>query len=264
MRSAPAYDLAMLLKGLLSCTLAVGVAMCVSVSSILGQKIVKDVIRSQGKVRAYYLFVPDKLDQSRPAPLIIMLHGSGHTGDSLVKEWTRLAKKEGIIIVGPDSLDPASWAIPADAPDPLHDLIEALKSKYPVDPKRVYLFGHSAGAVSGLYVALMESQYFAAAAIHAGAMQPKDTQFIDTVKRKIPIAIWVGTNDSFFPLAKVRATRDLLTQHGMSVGLTEMKGRTHNYYEHAEEVNKWVWDFLKGNSLDADPKYEQYMWEQVE
>lgn len=225
-----------------------------------GQKVIKDTIKSQGKDRGYYLFVPDNLDAAKPAPMIVMLHGSGHNGLSLVEKWTQLAKKEGIILLGPDASDPAMWNVPSDAPDPLHELVEAIKKKYPVDPRRVYLFGHSAGAVVSYYVALMESEYFAAAAIHAGAMRPTDTAIIAQAKRKIPIAVWVGTNDALFPLKDVRATVDMLKTHGIDATLTEMKGRTHNYYEHSDEVNDMVWTFLKDKSLSAEPKYEQYLW----
>jgi poly(3-hydroxybutyrate) depolymerase len=226
----------------------------------IGQKVIKDTIKSGGKERGYYLFVPDHLDVAKPAPMIVMLHGSGHNGLSLVEKWTGLAKKEGIILLGPDAADPAQWSVPSDAPDPLHELIEAIKKKYAVDPRRVYLFGHSAGAVVSYYVALMESEYFAAAAIHAGSMRPSDTAIIAQAKRKVPIAVWVGTNDAFFPLKDVRATVDMLKTHGIDATLTEMKGRTHNYYEHSDEVNDMAWAFLKDKSLTADPKYEQYLW----
>ncbi len=92
-------------------------------------------------------------------------------------------------------------------------------------------------------------------------MRADDGPFIDRTKRKIPISVWVGTNDNFFPLKDVRATRDLLAAHGIKADLTEMKGRTHDYYSHSDEVNKMVWDFLKGNELDAEPKYERYKWQ---
>src|SRR2546423_9012443 len=108
------------------------------------EKIVKDSIISQGKKRTYYLFVPESIKPSTPAPLMVLLHGSGHNGLSLVEKWKDQAKQEGIIIVGPDSIDSARWSTPEDGPDFLHDLVEGIKSKYPVNPRRVYLFGHSA------------------------------------------------------------------------------------------------------------------------
>lgn len=138
------------------------------------EKIVKELITSQNKKRAFYLFVPDSVKSGTPAPLIVLLHGSGRNGFTLVDKWKDLAAKEGIIVVGPDSLDPSVWSSPVDGPDFLRDLVEDIKSKYTINPRRVYLFGHSGGAVFALYLSLLESQYFAAAAIHAGAIARQD------------------------------------------------------------------------------------------
>jgi poly(3-hydroxybutyrate) depolymerase len=129
-------------------------------SAVAKDEITKELITSGGKTRAYYLYVPSTVKE--PAPLIIMLHGSNRTGVTLVEKWKDLAKKEGIIIAGPDASNLKGWASPQDGPDFLRDLVEELKTKYPVNPRRVYLFGHSAGAVFALEISLMESQYFAA------------------------------------------------------------------------------------------------------
>src|SRR3954447_26682959 len=107
------------------------------------EKIVKNTIVSQKHQRSYYLFVPEKVSASKPAPLIVLLHGSGRNGNSLVEKWRDLASAEGIILAGPDASNSSGWSFPADGPDFLHDLVEDLKIKYPVDHSRVYLFGHS-------------------------------------------------------------------------------------------------------------------------
>jgi predicted esterase len=140
----------------------------------------------------------------------------------------------------------------------LHALVEALKAKYPINPRRVYLFGHSAGASMGLYMSLYESEYFAATAVHAGSLRPETYPLIAFAKRKIPIFIMVGTRDQFFPLAEVRATRDELMKHGLTVQLTEMPNHDHWYYDLAPRINRDAWDFLKKEELQADPRYEQY------
>src|SRR5438445_4317516 len=73
--------------------------------------ITKELIRSKNKDRVYYLYVPDKLDKTKPVPLIVLLHGSGRTGNSLVEKWKDIAKKEQFIIVGPDATNTQGWAI---------------------------------------------------------------------------------------------------------------------------------------------------------
>jgi poly(3-hydroxybutyrate) depolymerase len=223
--------------------------------------ITKELITVNGKARAYYLYVPSSIKAGSPAPLIVMLHGSGRVGMSLVEKWKDLAKKEGFIIVGPDSLDTSVWKMPQDGPDYLRDLVEELKTKYPINPRRVYLFGHSGGAIFALMMSLMESQYFAAVAVHAGALPPSSIDLADPAKRKIPIFIQVGDSDRSFPLNVVRATREMLNSKGFAVALTELPGHDHWYYDLAPKINRTAWDFLKKYELDADPVYRKFRFE---
>jgi poly(3-hydroxybutyrate) depolymerase len=227
-------------------------------ASVSAQEITKELITSQGRTRAYYLFVPEKLTASTPAPLIVLLHGSGRNGLSLAEKWKDLAKKEKVILVGPDAADSNVWRTSTDGPNFIHQLVEELKAKYPINARRVYLFGHSAGAGQSLILSLLESEYFAATAIHAGALQESLYDFIDDAKRKIPIAMFIGTNDQLVPLSVVRATRDALKERGFSPELTEIKGHTHWYYDRAAEINRSAWDFLKKYELPGEPKFEAY------
>jgi poly(3-hydroxybutyrate) depolymerase len=232
-----------------------------STSAFASDEITKELITVNGKTRAYYLYVPPTVKAASPAPLIVMLHGSGRVGMSLVEKWKDLAKKEGVIIVGPDSLDTRSWNMPQDGPDYLRDLVEELKTKYPINPRRVYLFGHSGGAIFALMMSLMESQYFAACAIHAGALPPSSYDLADSAKRKIPMFIQVGDSDRSFPLKVVRETRDFLSSKGFAVELTELAGHDHWYYDLAPKINRTAWDFLKKYELGADPVYRKFRFD---
>jgi predicted peptidase len=232
-----------------------------SFSSVVAKDdITKELITSGGKTRAYYLYAPSTV--KAPAPLIAMLHGSNRTGVTLVEKWKDFAKKEGIIIAGPDASDLKGWRSPQDGPDFLRDLVEELKSKYPVNPRRVYLFGHSAGAIFALEMSLMESQYFAATAIHAGALPQDDMTLIDLAKRKIPFSIQVGDSDEFFPVKIVRATSDALKAKGFTVDMIEIPNHDHCYYDQASKFNQTAWNFLKQYELNADPFYQKYKWDQ--
>src|SRR5687768_7673824 len=89
--------------------------------------ITKELITANGKTRAYYLYVPSTIKTS--APLLVTLHGSNRNGITLVEKWKDYAKKEGLILAGPDASNPRGWGSPQDGPDFLHDLVEELKSK---------------------------------------------------------------------------------------------------------------------------------------
>jgi len=240
------------------CALLFSLTLLYSFPAQASEKIVKQSIVSHGKPRIFYLFVPDNITPTRPAPLIVLLHGSGRNGLSLVEKWKDLASKEGIILAGPDAANPDVWSPSKDGPDFLRDLVEHLKSKYPINSRRVYLFGHSGGAVYALMVSMLESEYFAATAVHAGAWrEEQEYQVINAASRKIPLAIWVGTNDQFFPLQAVRATRDALQAKGFPIQVTEMPGHDHWYYDLAPKINQSAWDFLEKYELSADQRYSE-------
>jgi predicted esterase len=222
-------------------------------------RITKEAVESQGKKRTYYLMVPDSVKSSDSAPLIVLLHGSGRNGLSLMEKWKDLASREGVIIAGPDSRDSQGWQIPGDGPGFIHDMVEALRAKYQVNPRRIYLFGHSAGAVFALNLSMMESEYFAATAVHAGSWRTESELSVrDYARRKTPLAIIVGDRDAFFPLPSVTATEAALKERGFAIEVKVMKGHDHWYYDLAPQINRDAWDFLKRHELNEDPRYETY------
>ncbi len=219
----------------------------------------KETLQFLGRTRTFYLFVPQALPPGIEVPLLVTLHGSGGNGADMVDKWKDLAAAEKIIVVGPDSKSPAFWVSPLDGPDFLHDIVERLKKDYPIDPRRVYLFGHSAGAGFALLTSLRESQYFAAAAVHAGALTDSEIQAsIASSKRQIPIAIFSGDSDPIIRIENVRTTRDALRSAGIPVSLIEIPGHDHNYYGVAAGINRQAWAYLKQWTLPSEPLYQPY------
>jgi len=220
-------------------------------------KITKQTIAFAGKQRAYYLYVPEHV-ASKP-PLIVTLHGSGRDGLSLVEKWKDIADQEGFIVAGPNAMNSAEWISTDDGADFLREIIEQLKSKYSIDPKRVFLFGHSAGAVYALNLSMSESEYFAATAVHAGSWRSnEELSYVQLAKRKTPIAIFIGDADQYFPIDSVKKTEELLKSNQFPVQVTVMKGHDHWYYDLAPDINRNAWAFLKQHSLNAEPKFTEY------
>ena len=251
MRARPNLDNKTLRRLLIGWICALAVAAPISAKT--APKSHQETLLFGGATRTYFVFTPGGL--SAPAPVLVLLHGSGHNGASLIGPWRGLAQKEGIILVAPDSIDSAEWNCRKDSPDFLHKVLDEIASKYPVDAQRLYLFGHSAGAMYALYLSVAESGYFAATAVHAGALLEGDFTIIDSATRKIPLAIWVGSNDDFFPLAQVRATRDAFDARGFAVELHEMPHHDHDYYAVSDKVNGPAWQFLKAKTLGQEPEF---------
>jgi poly(3-hydroxybutyrate) depolymerase len=224
-------------------------------------KITKEKFTFGDQVVSYFLYVPRTVSAQAPAPLLLLLHGSGRDGRVLIDEWKKLADKEGIVLVGPNAQDAQAWYIPTDGPGPVCGLVSQLRKTLPIDARRTYLFGHSAGAVFGLNLAMLESEYFAAAAVHAGAWRSPDE--LDAARyavRKIPISIFVGDQDRFFPVPAVEATAAALKEQEVPLELEVIRGHDHNYYAISSRINQSAWAFLKGRHLDSDPKYTQHVF----
>jgi poly(3-hydroxybutyrate) depolymerase len=62
-------------------------------STLASDKVVKESIESQGKKRTIYVFAPESAKAKGPAPLVVLLHGSGRTVVSLVYNWKDLAAR---------------------------------------------------------------------------------------------------------------------------------------------------------------------------
>ena len=88
-------------------------------------KTTKETFEFNGQKRTYYLFVPDDAQGARP--LIVLLHGSGRDGRSLLDPWRSLAQKEGILLAGPESKVREGWGMRDDGPQFLYDLVETIK-----------------------------------------------------------------------------------------------------------------------------------------
>lgn len=225
-------------------------------------KVERLTLRAGGNPHTYYLYIPEK-SQPGPAPLLLLLHGSGRNGMSLMDPWLAQARSEGIVLVAPDAADPQAWRMQEEGPDFFHDLIENVVASHPnIDRRRLYIFGHSAGAIEGLDIGVLEHEYFAAVAVHAGVLSPELepllTPVLDQTSRRIPLAIWIGTKDPLFPVDAVRHSRDVLTQHGLTVQLTEIPNHTHDYYTTSGQTNREVWAFLQRQKLVKDPEFRQY------
>ncbi len=208
-----------------------------------------------GKKRAFAFYAPAG---DQPRPLIVLLHGSGRSGRVMVDSWKDLAAKEQLILAAPDASRPETWLIDADGTGFMHAVVEEVKQRRAVDPSRIYVFGHSAGAEFALILALLESEYFAAVAIHAGGLHAENANVFEFAKRKIPVGIWIGDRDPIVPLNPIEKTRDMLQKRDFPVSFKVMKGHDHNYYAVATELNREVWLFLSKVEM-KEPYYQEYL-----
>ncbi len=184
---------------------------------------------------------------NRPRPAILLLHGSGDVSGSFFAAWKQFGAANGIVLIAPRL--PRETAFEAVAPAVFRCVVEDAKTAAKIDPKRVYVVGHSMGGYLAYDAAMFDSEYFAAAVVHAAAIDPDYDGILGHARRKIPIAIFIGDRDALVPIAAVRRTRDLLTAAGFPVEYTELAGHDHFYEGLAGPLDAAAWKFLEAHAL---------------
>lgn len=109
-------------------------------------------VEAAGEQRTYELYLPDVVASGGRAPLLVLFHG--HAGNATqIAELTsldELATSSGIVVVAPQGLgDPPTWGVLAglERDEPfVNAVLDELTALPCVDPARVWLAGHSAGA----------------------------------------------------------------------------------------------------------------------
>ncbi len=216
-------------------------------------------IEAGGRHRTYALYVPPTAS-SAGAPLLVLLHGSGGSGAHIAELWMATADREGIILVAPDAWHNDAWRLKDDPPDVIHAMIDEAGANHAIDARRIYLFRQSGGAVYSLLLGMLEAPYFAAVAVHAGSWRhAQDYNAIKFAQRKIPVAVIIGSEDEFFPIASVRRTEEALHSAGFPTEVTILPGQHHAFFDgNAAEIENDAWQFLSGYALDGPPAFVSY------
>jgi polyhydroxybutyrate depolymerase len=150
--------------------------------------------------RPFTVHTPPGYDPARPAPLLVLLHGFGVTG-ALQEQYlglTDATDAHGMLFVAPDGTPSANGSRFWNATDAccgagsgvddvayLSALVADVKAHYSVDPRRVFLVGHSNGGFMSYRMACERADEIAAVVSIAGAT------FVDSRKCRpsAPVAV---------------------------------------------------------------------------
>jgi predicted esterase len=145
--------------------------------------------------------IPPRLEEKKGlVPVVVALHGMGGTenlffdgyGNGIVP---RLASERGWIVVAPR----VEGLLGAGPAPPVPAILDELARRYPIDPKRVYLVGHSMGAGHAVQLAQQEpKRYAAVAALGGGGRVTKGDVLKD-------VRFFVGVGKLDFALEQARA-----------------------------------------------------------
>lgn len=237
-----------------------------------------------GEMMAYHLYVPLKWDGRSKLPMVLVLHGSTRDQDYYFDRdghmLAKLAEQHGYLVVCPMGYRPsAGWGSSSLNPQPavaaagrggfLADpsrlrqgvwsekdalnVLDLVTKEYPVNPERIYLFGHSAGGAGTWY---MGEKYAGRwAAIAASAAPTRAAAFPFDRLKGMPILVCHGDQDDEVPVASSRDMVKAAKENGLDPQYLEVPGATHLTI--VAIVEPKVFDFFDQHPHKQSPPRQQ-------
>jgi phospholipase/carboxylesterase len=197
----------------------------------------------------FSVYVPEQSDGHTPMPLVVALHGGHGHGRDFLWSWLADARSRGVLLMAPTSRD-RTWSImgldDVDA-EGLHDMVESVAARYPVDRSRVLLTGMSDGATYCLLCGLRDGAApFTHLAPACGVLHP----FLFTtsgLERAAGRQIYMvhGALDWMFPVSVAHLGRDALQAAGARLVYREIEDLSHTY---PRDENPKILDWLIGDA----------------
>jgi poly(3-hydroxybutyrate) depolymerase len=207
------------------------------------------------EMMAYHVYAPMKWDGKSKLPMVLVLHGNTRDQDYYFDRddhiLARLAEEHGYLVVCPMGYRPsAGWGsnslnrrpnagpgrrgFPADPSRALQgeysekdalNVLDLVMKEYPVDPARVYLFGHSAGGAGSWYLGQKFPEKWAAIAMSSAATSAQTFPF-ERLKG-MPIMVCHGDKDTEVPISRSRNMVAGAKAKGLDPVYLEVPGGTH-------------------------------------
>jgi len=194
-----------------------------------------------GEIMPYRVFVPKAYTGATAMPLVIALHGLGGTEDGFFDNYQKLppqlAEQHGFLMAGvlgyrSDGFygsqimaagDVASKRRAEYSEKDVMEVLRLMKATYKVDESRIYLLGHSMGAIGAWYLGSAHPDIWAAIVPFSGAGSAATVEKM----KGIPQFVVHGDADNTVNVNGSRTMVAAMKKAGMEVTYIEVPGGSH-------------------------------------
>lgn len=221
------------------------------------------LMAESGEIMPYRVRTPTGWDGKTPLPMVFILHGNTRNHDFYFDRDGQIipktADKHGLMLVGVfgyhpnggynsamlnpnrggraggggrgsgfmNGLNPARLTELSEI-DTMH-VFDLVKKEYPIDPKRIYLFGYSAGGSGSYYIGTKYAENWAAISLGGAGNAPSDNYPYDRLKSfNTPVMIYFGDQDTAGVKNNSPAFVNAMKEHGIDAQLKVYPGVNHD------------------------------------
>ncbi len=168
----------------------------------------RESVTVNGIIRHYDVHLPAGYKSRHAVPLVILLHGHGSSGSRIERStgMSLKADQENFIVAYPYGLgSPTGWQVLDRQPGVNNDvafidaLIDTLQKLYAIDPKRIYIAGHSNGAMMAYRLGVVMPERIAAIGVVAGLMPRALTRISPAPAIPVSVVAVHGKADRIVP-----------------------------------------------------------------
>ncbi len=182
---------------------------------------------ADGSLQPVAVYVPPSYDGSRPAPLVIFLHGRTASENDVIASPTVRAAADAThaIVVAPYARGDSQYVDPASAD--VYAALEMATKSFNIDKKSIYLAGHSMGGYGVFVVGPRHPEAWSGVMAVSGGMVTETAN--DALKGfvHLPLYLVVGSEDQIVPKGYTKRNADVLTGGGIETHYYEQPGGRH-------------------------------------
>lgn len=199
----------------------------------------------------YFISLPPEYRTGRHYPVILTLHGGASTCQMQMDWWKIQAARRGYIVIAPEFFEPEKkqYGFSGKEHNRVLDALCDAKKRFQIDSDRIFLTGHSTGAVAAWDIGLSHPHLFAGVIPIVGYPE-KYSRFYRENAGLLPFYVVGGQRDGDIP-GIVGKELDRWMRAGYDVRYVEYIGRGHEHFR--EEIHH-IFDWMQHRTRAVDPR----------
>lgn len=192
-----------------------------------------------GGDQKYWAYVPENYSPNHQYGLMVWIHPPGNKMESIIfKRWKSICEQRGIIIVAPSAEDIIRWN--RDEAEFVKEVVESIKTRYNIDPHRIFLSSHANGSEFTFHLAFKYRELFRGVAVSGASIkdQPPETD------PDFPLSLYfaLNANNPFNRLLQPRIEAMRKMNYPTVFQLIKSKNPAGDYLEKPflEQIGRWA------------------------